>query len=502
MSKKYMMAIDAGTTSSRCIIFNQASEIVSVAKMEFDQILNTLGWVEENPREIWATTYEVISEALNLKGIKLDEISSIGITNQRETTIIWDKKTGEPVYNAIVWQSRQSQEITDEWINKGYKDMVHKKTGLLIDPYFSASKIRWIFDHVPGTYERAKAGELLFGTVDCFIAWKLSEGALHITDVSNASRTMLFNINTLEWDQELLDLFDIPKEILPEVRASSERYGNATALKRIEDVDVPICSLIGDQQAALFGHCCFKEGDVKNTYGTGCFTLMNTKSKPCFSNNGLLTTVAWKIGDEVDYALEGSVFVAGSAIQWLRDGMRIINSAGDCEIYSTREPSSNGVYVVPAFVGLGTPYWDDDARGAVFGMTRGTKKEHFINATVESIAYQSKDVIEVMKTESGIKLQTLAVDGGCSANNYLMQFQADILPAEICRPAVGEVTALGAAYLAGLCSGYWATRDDINKARKIDKIFLPIMKESERQAKYAGWQCAVKATQAFKINKK
>lgn len=497
--KKYVLAIDQGTTTTRSIIFDKESNIIGKAQMEFSQICPKSGWVEHNPNEIWETTYEVIRESLFKSGLTLRDVTAIGITNQRETTILWDKKTGKPVYNAICWQSRQSQDICNDLINKGYEKLIHDKTGLIINPYFSASKIKWIFENVEGVYERAKNGEILFGTVDSFLVWKLTNGKLHITDYSNASRTMLFNINTLTWDDELLEIFDIPKCMLPSIVSNSENYGIATKLWEIDDsVDVPICSIIGDQQASLFGQCCFDVGSVKNTYGTGCFMLMNTKSKAVFSNNGLLTTVAWKIGDEVEYALEGSVFVAGSAIQWLRDGMRMFAKSSDCEEYAKRVLTSDGVYVVPAFVGLGTPYWDNDARGAVFGLTRGTKKEHFITATIESIAYESKDLMEVMKKEARIKIKTLAVDGGASANNYLMQFQADILDLKVLRPKCLETTALGAAYLAGLACKVWKDKDEIMKNHMIEKIFLNRIDDNKRNTLYNGWLKAVEATRVFK----
>lgn len=498
--KKYVLAIDQGTTSSRAIIFNRESEIVSTAQMEFSQICPKSGWVEHNPIEIWETVYEVVKEALFKSGLRLSEIAAIGITNQRETTILWDKKTGKPVYNAICWQSRQSQEICEDWINKGYEEIIHQKTGLIINPYFSASKIRWIFDNVPGVYERALKGEIYFGTVDSFLVWKLTEGKCHITDVTNASRTMMFNINTLTWDSELLEMFGIPECILPRVVSNSEEYGIATKLYQIdESSDIPIASIIGDQQASLFGQCCFDIGSVKNTYGTGCFMLMNTKNRPVYSENGLLTTIAWKIGNETEYALEGSVFVGGSAIQWLRDGMRMFAKSSDCEEYAKRTMSSDGVYVVPAFVGLGTPYWDNDARGAVFGLTRATKKEHFITATLESIAYQTKDVMEVMKEEAKTKIRTLAVDGGASANNYLMQFQADILDVKVLRPKCLETTALGAAYLAGLATHVWKNKEEILKDHTIEKIFLNTISEDERNKRYNGWKKAIEATRVYKL---
>lgn len=498
--KNYVLAIDQGTTSSRAIIFKKNSEIVSIAQMEFSQICPKSGWVEHNPEEIWETVYEVIKEALFKSGLQLKDISAIGITNQRETTVLWDKKTGKPVYNAIVWQSRQSQKICEDLIDGGYTDFIKAKTGLIINPYFSASKIRWIFDNVKGVYDRALKGEILFGTIDTYLVWKLTDGKLHITDNSNASRTMLYNINTLKWDKEILDLLKIPSNILPEVRSNSEIYGIATKLWEIdESADVPIASIIGDQQASLFGHCCFDIGSIKNTYGTGCFMLMNTKNKPVFSNKGLLTTIAWKINNEVEYALEGSVFVGGSAIQWLRDGLRMFQKSKDCEAYCERVNGSDGVYVVPAFVGLGTPYWDDDARGAVFGLTRATKKEHFITATVESIAYQSKDLMEAMKEEAGIKIDSLAVDGGASVNDYLMQFQSNILDLKIIRPACLETTALGAAYLAGLAVKLWVSKEEIKKFHSVDKIFLSVIDSETRGKLYNGWKIAVKATREFKL---
>lgn len=498
--KNYVLAIDQGTTSSRAIIFNKKSEIISSAQMEFSQICPHNGWVEHDPEEIWETVYEVVKEAINKSDISLSDIAAIGITNQRETTVMWDKKTGKPIYNAIVWQSRQSQGICEKLISDGYLDLFKSKTGLLINPYFSGSKIKWILDNVPGAYEKAKAGKVLFGTIDSYLVWKLTEGKLHITDPSNASRTMLYNINTLDWDQELLDILNIPRCILPEVKDTSEIYGVATKLWEIdENADVVIASIVGDQQASLFGQCCYEIGDIKNTYGTGCFMLMNTKNKPVYSSCGLLTTIAWKIDGVVEYALEGSVFVGGSAVQWLRDGLRMFKQSKDCEMYSEREPSSNGVYVVPAFVGLGTPYWDNDARGSVFGLTRATKKEHFINATVESIAYQSKDVMEVMKEESGLQINSLSVDGGASCNDYLMQFQADILDCKIVRPSCLETTALGAAYLAGLAVKVWKNKQEIKKLHSIEKIFLSRMDEEKRTKLYRGWKTAVKATREFKL---
>lgn len=497
--KNYVLAIDQGTTSSRAIIFNKQSEVVAKSQMEFSQICPQNGWVEHNPDEIWETVYQLIKETLFKSGLQLKDICAIGITNQRETTVIWDKLTGKPIYNAIVWQSRQSQEICDKLIEDGYEELIHQKTGLVVNPYFSASKIRWILDNVPGSYERAKKGELLFGTIDTYLVWKLTEGKLHITDPSNASRTMLYNIKEMCWDEELLKIMDIPMELLPEVRSNSEIYGVATKLWEIdENVDVPITSIIGDQQASLFGQCCFEIGSIKNTYGTGCFMLMNTKYKPVFSKKGLLTTIAWNIDGKTEYALEGSVFVAGSAIQWLRDGLRMFKQSSDCEDYANRVNSSEGVYVVPAFVGLGTPYWDNDARGAIFGLTRATKKEHFITATIESIAYQSKDLMEVMKEEAKIQISSLGVDGGASVNDYLMQFQSNILNLKLVRPKCLETTALGAAYLAGLAVKMWRDKNEILRYNSVDKIFLNKISDKERDFKYNGWKIAVNATRQFK----
>lgn len=497
--KEYILAIDQGTTSSRAIIFNKKSEIIATSQLEFTQICKNNGWVEHNPEEIYETVFECIKDCLNKSGLKLSDINSIGITNQRETTVLWDKITGKPVYNAICWQSRQSKSICDEWINKGFKDLVHKKTGLIINPYFSASKIRWIFDNVPNVYEKALKGEILFGTIDTYLVYRLTNGKLHITDYTNASRTMLFNIKDLCFDEELLNIFDIPKSILPMVVESSKVYGVATSLNEIEkDSNVLISSIIGDQQASLFGQCAFEKGIVKNTYGTGCFMLMNTGDNLVYSKNGLLTTIAWNINGKVTYALEGSVFIGGSSIQWLRDGMRMFKNSKDCEAYASRVEDSNGVYVVPAFVGLGTPYWDDDARGSVFGLTRETKKEHFIVATINSIAYQVKDVMEVMKSESGNEIKKLYVDGGASSNNYLMQFQSNILNVNVVRPVCLETTALGACYLAGLATGLWSGLDEIEKYHSLDKIFFNQIDEEKRENLYNGWKKAVKACMMFK----
>lgn len=494
-----ILAIDQGTTSSRAIVFQKNSDIKETSQMEVGLICPKSGWVEQNSREIWATVYETIKEVLESNTIDYKNIKAIGITNQRETTILWDKMTGQPVYNAIVWQSRQSQDICEDWINKGYSDLIKDKTGLIINPYFSASKVRWIFDNVPGVEERAKRGEILFGTVDTFLVWKLTEGKLHITDYTNASRTMMYNIHDLKWDQELLSLYDIPECMLPTVVDSSKVYGFATALHSIKpDLDLPIASIVGDQQASLFGQCCFGDGDVKCTYGTGCFMLVNTGKKIVDSKKGLLSTIAWGINGEVTYALEGSVFVAGSAIQWLRDGMRLFEKSKDCEKYSRLVNGSEGVYVVPAFVGLGTPYWDNDARGAVFGLTRASSKEHFVTATVESIAYQAKDVMEVMIEEAQVQIKNLGVDGGASANNYLMQFQANISNCKIFRPVCLETTALGAAYLAGLATGIYSAMQELINERKIEQIFVSNMTSERRNELYDGWKRAVRACREFK----
>ena len=502
MEKKYILAIDQGTTSSRAIIFDKKGNKISQAQMEFRQIFPHSGWVEHDAQEIWHTTYEVIKEAINREDISTDEIAGIGITNQRETAVVWDRKTSQPIYNAIVWQSRQSKEICEDLINKGYKDLIHEKTGLLINPYFSASKIKWILDNVEGAKEKAKNGELAFGTIDTWLIWKLTRGQVHVTDYSNASRTCLFNINTLEWDEELLNLFEVDKSMLPEVKSSSEIYGYANRLSDLGETLIPIAGIAGDQQASLFGQGCFRVGDLKNTYGTGCFMLMNTGNKPVLSNNGLLTTIAWGVNGEVTYALEGSVFVAGSSVQWLRDGLRFFEDARFSEIYATRIASCEGVYVVPSFVGLGAPYWDDDARGAVFGITRATSKEHIIRATLEAIAFQSKDVMEVMKEESNADITHLAVDGGACANNFLMQFQSDILNCNILRPKNLETTALGAAYLAGLATGMYKDMKEVAKMREIEKIFVPSRTLKNVNKIYSGWKQAVAATRVFKPSDK
>lgn len=494
---KYILALDQGTTSSRAILFNQKGEVVHIAQKEFTQYFPQPGWVEHNPNEIWGSILAVIATVLSEAAVEPKQIAAIGITNQRETTVVWDKQTGQPIYNAIVWQSRQTAQICEELKKNGYDDLFRQKTGLLIDAYFSGTKVKWILDHVAGAREKAERGELLFGTIDTWLTWKLSGGKVHVTDYSNASRTLMFNIYEQRWDDELLGILQVPKAMLPDVRPSSEIYAH-TAPYHFFGQEVPIAGIAGDQQAALFGQACFEEGMAKNTYGTGCFMLMNTGEKAVQSNHGLLTTIAWGIDGKVEYALEGSIFVAGSAIQWLRDGLRMIKEAKDSEAYATKVQSTDGVYVVPAFVGLGTPYWDSDVRGAVFGLTRGTTKEHFIRATLESLAYQTKDVLTAMEADAGITLKTLRVDGGAVKNNFLMQFQSDILGVPVERPVVNETTALGAAYLAGLAVGYWQSREEIAKQWNIDRAFEPKMNADTQQRLYDGWKKAVRAAQAFK----
>lgn len=497
MVRKYILSLDQGTTSSRAILFNKEGEIVHVAQKEFTQHFPNPGWVEHNAHEIWGSILAVIATCLSEADIKPEQIAAIGITNQRETTVVWDKHTGKPVYNAIVWQSRQTADICEELKEQGYSDIVREKTGLLIDAYFSGTKVKWILDHVEGAREKANNGDLLFGTIDTWLVWKLSGGAVHVTDYSNASRTLMYNIHDLKWDDELLEMLTIPKSMLPEVRSSSEVYGH-TADFHFFGQKIPIAGVAGDQQAALFGQACYGEGMAKNTYGTGCFMLMNTGEKAVKSDHGLLTTIAWGLNGKVEYALEGSIFVAGSAIQWLRDGMRMFKDASNSEEYAKRVESTDGVYVVPAFVGLGTPYWDSEVRGAVFGVTRGTTKEHFIRATLESLAYQTKDVLCAMEKDSGIQLKTLRVDGGAVKNNFLMQFQSDILDVPVERPEVNETTALGAAYLAGLAVGYWENQSIIASQWNMDQSFTPTMNEDVSKELYSGWKKAIEATKAFK----
>jgi len=496
MDKKYVLSIDQGTTSSRAIIFNHKGEIVKIAQREFTQHFPKPGWVEHNANEIWGSVLAVIAEALSEAEIKPEEIAAVGITNQRETTVVWDKHTGKPIYNAIVWQSRQTMDICEELKERGYDEVFKDKTGLLIDAYFSGTKVKWILDHVEGAREKAKNGDLLFGTIDTWIIWKLSGGAAHVTDYSNASRTLMYNIYDLKWDEELLNLLQVPSSMLPEVRPSSEVYAYTDPVHFFGQ-KVPISGAAGDQQAALFGQACFEEGMAKNTYGTGCFMLMNTGEKAVKSEHGLLTTLAWGIDGKVEYALEGSIFVAGSAIQWLRDGLRMFNSASDSESYAERVESTDGVYVVPAFVGMGAPYWNSHMRGAVFGLTRGTSKEHFVRATLESLAYQTKDVLQAMEADSNIELKTLRVDGGAVKNNFLMQFQSDILGVPVERPIVNETTALGAAYLAGLAVGFWKDRTEIAEQWNLEKSFSPQMSEDKRSELYNGWKKAVKAAMEF-----
>ncbi len=490
--ERYVMALDQGTTSSRCILFNKKGEMVSVAQKEFTQIYPKPGWVEHDAMEIWSTQIGVAQEAMRRINAGYQNIEAIGITNQRETTVIWDKHTGIPISNAIVWQCRRTAEYCDSLKEKGLADLYRQKTGLPIDAYFSGTKIRWILENTEGARERAEAGELLFGTIETWLIWKLTMGRAHITDYSNASRTMLFNINTLEWDQEILDELGIPRCMLPEPVPSSHIYGMTDST--IFGGEIPIAGAAGDQQAALFGQTCFTGGEAKNTYGTGCFLLMNTGTKPVFSQNGLITTIAWGINGVINYALEGSVFVAGAAIQWLRDEMKLIDNAADTEWMAEKVKDTNGVYLVPAFVGLGAPYWDPYARGTIVGLTRGANRFHIVRATLESLAYQSSDVLTVMERDSGIKMTALKVDGGACANNFLMQFQADIIGVPVKRPVSIETTALGAAYLAGLATGYWKSREEIIENWQISRIFEPEMDASAREELLNGWKKAVKTS--------
>lgn len=495
--EKYILSLDQGTTSSRAILFNKKGEIVHTAQKEFTQHFPNPGWVEHNANEIWGSILSVIAGVFSESGIKPEQIAGIGITNQRETTVVWDKETGAPIYNAIVWQSRQTSQICDDLKEKGYNGLFREKTGLLIDAYFSGTKVKWILDHVEGAREKAEQGKLLFGTIDTWLIWKLSGGKAHVTDYSNASRTLMFNIYELKWDEELLNILGVPKAMLPEVKPSSEVYAK-TIDYHFFGKEVPIAGAAGDQQAALFGQACFEKGMAKNTYGTGCFMLMNTGEKAVQSEHGLLTTIAWGLEGKIEYALEGSIFVAGSAIQWLRDGMRMLKDAKDSESYAKKVDSTDGVYVVPAFVGLGTPYWDSDVRGAVFGVTRGTSKEHFIRATLEALAYQTKDVLSAMEADSGIELKTLRADGGAVKNNFLMEFQSDILDVPVERPVINETTALGAAYLAGLAVGFWKSQEEIAEQWAIDQSYHPSMDDQVRENLYQGWKKAVKAAIAFK----
>lgn len=489
---KYILALDQGTTSSRAIVFDKQGRVCGKAQQEFKQIYPKPGWVEHDPHDIYGSQVGVISEALIRAGVSVDSIAAIGITNQRETTFVWERATGRPVYNAIVWQCRRTADYCEELKRDGLADMIYQKTGLVLDAYFSATKLKWILDNVPGARGRAEKGELLFGTVDTYLMWQLSKGKIFATDYTNASRTMLFNIHTLKWDDDLLQLFDIPRGMLPEVYPSGHNFGltDDAFIGR----EIPICSVVGDQQAALFGHLAVNSGDVKNTYGTGCFLLMNTGDKAVLSTNGLVTTLAAGITDKPQYVLEGSVFIGGAINQWLRDEMRMIKSAKETENYAVRVPSTDGVYVVPGFAGLGAPYWDADARGTIVGITRGTQKEHFIRACLESIDYQVYDLVAAMQRDADVKITNLNVDGGASANNFLMQFQADILDANVVRPMVTETTALGASYLAGLTIGYWKDIDDIRNNVEVDKVFVPHMDEHTRRDLIEGWQKAVRQT--------
>lgn len=497
MNTKYLIALDQGTTSSRAIVFDSEQKIVGVAQKEFRQIYPKEGWVEHDPMEIWSSQSGVLAEVIARTGISQHDIIGLGITNQRETTIIWDKHTGKPVYNAIVWQCRRTAKICDE-LKKidGLEEYVRENTGLLIDAYFSGTKIKWILDNVEGAREKAEKGDLLFGTVDTWLIWKLTNGKVHATDYTNASRTMIYNIKNLEWDEKLLKVLGIPKSMLPEVKDSSGTFGYAN-LGGKGGHRIPIAGVAGDQQAALFGQACFNTGDSKNTYGTGCFLLMNTGEKIVRSKNGLVTTIAIGLDGKVQYALEGSIFIGGASVQWLRDELKLVSEAGDTEYFARKVKDNGGVYVVPAFVGLGAPYWDMYARGAILGLTRGANKNHIIRATLESIAYQTRDVLEAMQEDSGIQLNELKVDGGAAANNFLMEFQADILDAQVRRPVTLETTALGAAYLAGLAVGFWESKDEITSQWKLDKEFLPNMSTEERNEKYKGWKKAVKRAMSW-----
>ena len=491
MQTKYILAIDQGTTSSRAVIFDQRSNIIAMAQKEIPQIFPRPGWVEQDAETIWSTQIGIVVEAILKAGLSAENIAAIGITNQRETTVVWDRHTGKPIYHAIVWQSRQTESICEDLRQKNLEETIKNKTGLVIDPYFSATKIKWILDHVKGAKEKAQNGDLLFGTIDTWLIWNLTSGKVHVTDYSNASRTLLYNIRSLTWDEDLLKEFDIPRSMLPQVCPSSKVYGY-TSIAALSNAQIPISGAAGDQQAALFGQACFKPSMAKNTYGTGCFLLMNIGSEVYNSKYGLLTTIAWGIDGKVTYALEGSVFAAGAAIQWLRDKMHLIDSASDSEYFAKKVKDSEGVYMVPAFVGLGAPYWNSKARGAIFGLTRGSSNAHIIRATLESIAYQTRDILNAMEQDSGMKLQSLNVDGGASANNILMQFQADILGVPVDRTKVVETTALGAAYLAGLAVGIWKDTDDLSGTQQLDRRFTPEMDAAKVKKYCAGWKKAVK----------
>ena len=490
MGQKYVMALDAGTTSNRAIIFDVDSKIIGVAQKEFTQHFPQPGWVEHDAEEIWSSMHEVMREALEQSGLVASDIAAIGITNQRETAVIWDRATGRPIYNAIVWQSRQTADICEDLKRQGLVDEFQQKTGLVIDAYFSGTKVKWILDHVEGARARAEKGELAFGTIDTWLLWKLTGGKEHKTDYSNASRTLMFNIKTLEWDEALLKHLTVPKSLLPEVRPSSEVYGHT--VPSVIGASVPVAGMAGDQQSALFGQNCFAPGEAKNTYGTGCFLLMNTGTDICMSKNGLVTTIAWGLDGKVEYALEGSIFVGGSAIQWLRDGLRLVDSAPDSEWVAKKVKDAGGVYMVPAFVGLGAPYWDMNARGMIIGLTRGTTKAHIVRATLDSLAYQTRDVLGAMEADSGNRLAALKVDGGAVANNLLMQFQADLLGVPVDRPQITETTALGAAYLAGLATGVWASKEELKKSWQLDTRFTPALDKKDADKLYKGWRKAVK----------
>lgn len=490
-TRKYILALDQGTSSSRALVFDRAGTVCSSAQKEFPQIFPRAGWVEHDPHQIWASQASVVAEAISSIGINGLDIAGIGITNQRETTVVWDRETEEPVHNAIVWQDRRTSEYCDHLREEGKVDFIRDKTGLILDAYFSATKIKWILDNVPGARRRAEQGKLLFGTVDSWLVWRLTRGETHVTDVTNASRTMLFNIHTLEWDQELLDLFDIPRSMMPEVRSSSEVYGHTTTTLFAHKL--PIAGMAGDQQAALFGQMCIEPGSVKNTYGTGCFLLMNSGDKPIRSENDLLTTIAWKIGDTVTYALEGSIFVGGSVVQWLRDGLQCIRSSEEVEELAASVADTGGVYFVPALTGLGAPWWDQYARGSISGITRGTTAAHIARAALEGIAFQTYDIVRAMERDSGLALANLKVDGGASRNNLLMQFQSDILGAEVLRPRITETTALGAAYLAGLAVGFWESVGEIQSQWQVERTFAPLGDTARVARQIAGWRKAVEA---------
>ena len=490
---QYILALDQGTTSSRAILFDKQQNIIGISQKEFTQHYPKEGWVEHDPMEIYSSQYAVMMEVIAQSGVDVKDIKGIGITNQRETTILWDAKTGRPVYNAIVWQCRRTADRIDQLKQQGLEEYIRKTTGLVPDAYFSATKIAWILDHVPQGRERAKKGEILFGTVDSWLIWKLSGGKVHVTDYTNASRTMLFNINTLNWDEKLLDALDIPMQMLPQVKNSSEIYAYTT----IQGEEIPIAGIAGDQQAALFGQCCFEQGQAKNTYGTGCFLLMNTGNKPCFSQNGLITTIAIGLNGKVQYALEGSVFVGGAVIQWIRDEMRFINESKDAEYYAQKVEDTGGVYLVPAFTGLGAPHWDMYARGCIIGITRGTKREHIIRAAQESLAYQSYDLVKAMEKDTGVSIRELKVDGGASRDAFLMQFQADVLDCEVRRPMIRETTALGAAYLAGLAVGVWKDTDEIRKLWNCDTVFQSQMKAERREKLLRDWHRAVERSKGW-----